>query len=142
MVKISMTQEEQQTSESSNAVDKLLSRNGGLTYLEIPALDPSRSAAFYEKILGWRIDRSDPPHIKFLDQTGHLLGRWHAGRAISRKPGLLPFFYVDRIDEAVSLVVPHGGQIVKAPYVEGNLLVAAIRDPAGNMIGLWQEASG
>jgi uncharacterized protein len=137
-----MTPEESPTSKNSDAVDKLLTRNGGLTYLEIPAVDPGRSASFYEQVLGWRIDRSDPSHFKFLDQTGHLLGRWLTGRAISRKPGLLPFIYVDRIEEAVSQVVPNGGEIVKAPYTEGNLLVAAIRDPAGNMIGLWQESGG
>ncbi len=137
-----MAQQEQSSSENSNAVDKLLCRNGGLTYLEIPAVDAGRSAAFYEQVVGWRIDRSDPPHIKFLDQTGHLLGRWRTDRAISRKPGLLPFIYVDRIEETVARVVPSGGEVVKAPYPEGNLFVAAIRDPAGNMIGLWQEASG
>jgi uncharacterized protein len=133
-----MAQENTQSAES-DSVDKLLARNGGLSYLEIPAVDPERSAAFYERVLGWRIDRNDPPHVKFLDQTGHLLGRWRTGRAISSKPGLLPFIYVDRIDEAVSRVMPNGGEVVKAPYPEGNLLVAAIRDPAGNMIGLWQE---
>ena len=36
--------------------------------------------------------------------------------------------------------VMKGGEIVKAPYPEGNLLVATVRDPAGNVIGLWQEA--
>ncbi len=136
-----MAQEEQPTSKNPDAVDKLLARNGGLTYLEIPAVDAGRSAAFYEQVVGWRIDRSDPAQVKFLDQTGHLLGRFRTGRAISRTPGLLPFIYVNEIEEAVSRVVPNGGEIVKAPYVECNLLITAIRDPAGNMIGLWQEAS-
>jgi len=38
--------------------------------------------------------------------------------------------------------VAHGGEVVKAPYPEGNLWVATVRDPAGNMIGLWQERVG
>jgi predicted enzyme related to lactoylglutathione lyase len=61
------------------------------------------------------------------------------GRAISREPGLLPYIYVDHIDEVVGRVVAHGGEVVKAVYPEGNLWVATVRDPAGNVIGLWQE---
>jgi uncharacterized protein len=136
-----MANEEQSNSKNPEAVDKLLTRHGGLTYLEIPAVDPAASAAFYEKVLGWRIDHSDPEQWKFMDPTGHLLGRWKTGRAISNKPGWLPFIYVERIEEAVARVAPSGGEVVKAPYVEGNLLVATIRDPAGNFFGLWQKQS-
>jgi len=32
-----------------------------------------------------------------------------------------------------------GGEVVRAPYQEGNLWVATFRDPAGNVVGLWQE---
>jgi uncharacterized protein len=120
------------------AVDSSLARDGGLSYLEIPAVDPRRSAAFYQSVLGWNVDTSDPERPKFMDQTGHLLGRWHKGRAISREPGLLPYIYVGRLREVVERVAPSGGEIVRAPYAEGDTLVSTIRDPAGNMIGLWQ----
>jgi predicted enzyme related to lactoylglutathione lyase len=132
----------QPTQRDADAVDPLLARNGGLSYLEIPAIDGQRSATFYEKVLGWKVDRTDPNHLKFSDQSGHLLGRWRSGRVISREPGLLPYVYVDRIDEVVSRVAEYDGEIVKAPYQEGNLLIAPVRDPAGNLIGLWQAASG
>ncbi|HVC34743.1 MAG TPA: VOC family protein [Chloroflexota bacterium] len=118
--------------------DARLTRHGGLSYLEIPAIDPVQSAAFYEHVLGWKIwwrDRDDP---RFDDATGHLIGRWVTGRAISREPGLLPYIYVDRIDDAVERVTARGGEVVTAPYPEGNLWVATVRDPAGNVIGLWQ----
>ena len=54
------------------------------------------------------------------------------------EPGLLPYFHVDHIDAAVSGVTAFGGEVVEAPYPEGNLRVAKVRDPAGNRIGLWQ----
>jgi uncharacterized protein len=129
------------TEKNADSVDKLLARNGGLTYLEIPAVDAERSATFYEAVLGWRVDRTDPKHFKFMDQTGHLLGRWRTDRSASHEPGLLPYIYLDQLAEAISRVAANGGEIVKPPYAEGNLLVATVRDPAGNMIGLWQEAS-
>ena len=60
------------------------------------------------------------------------------GRVFAREPSLLPYIYVDRIDDAVARIAAHGGEVVKAPYPEGDLWVATFRDPAGNLIGLWQ----
>jgi predicted enzyme related to lactoylglutathione lyase len=119
-------------------VDARLARHGGLSYLEIPALDARRSSLFYERVLGWNLRERETDNPRFDDATGYLIGRWVAGRAISREPGLLPYIYVDHIDEAVERVAAHGGEIVKPPYAEGNLWVATFRDPAGNVIGLWQ----
>ena len=45
------------------------------------------------------------------------------------------------VGDAVETAVSNGGEIVTARYPEGNLLVARVGDPAGNVIGLWQEAS-
>jgi predicted enzyme related to lactoylglutathione lyase len=120
-------------------VDACLTRHGGLSYLEIPAVDARRSATFYEAVLGWSIRGHDTDDPRFADRTGHLIGRWDTGRAISREPGLLPYFYSDHIDSAVKRVVAHGGAIVEGPYPEGDLWVATVRDPAGNVIGLWQQ---
>jgi predicted enzyme related to lactoylglutathione lyase len=124
----------------SDRVDATLARNGGLSYLEIPAIDARRSAAFYASVLGWKVEGADTDHPKFSDLTGHLIGRWVTNRAASRTPGLLPYFYVDRIDDVVKRVVADGGEIVKPVYREGNLWVSTIRDPGGNVLGLWQEA--
>jgi uncharacterized protein len=134
-----MTQDNQETRSDASGVDAILARNGGLSYLEIPAIDVHRSAAFYLNVLGWKQRGEEADEGKFSDQTGHLIGRWVTDRAVSRRPGLLPFIYVDHIDEVVKRVAPHGGEIVKAPYREGNLWVSTIRDPAGNLIGVWQE---
>ena len=127
------------TGSSGTGVDARLARHGGLSYLEIPAVDPQQSATFYGQVFGWRIRRSETDDPRFEDPTGHLIGRWVAGRASSREPGLLPYIYVDRIDDAVGRVVVHGGEVLQATYAEGNLWVATVRDPAGNVIGLWQE---
>jgi predicted enzyme related to lactoylglutathione lyase len=60
------------------------------------------------------------------------------GRAASREAGLLPYIYVDRIDDVVQRIVRGGGAVVEAPCPEGNLWVATFRDPAGNLLGIWQ----
>ena|SRR5437870_4827481 len=91
----------EKTQESGAGVDPRLARHGSLSYLEIPAIDPRQSAAFYEKVLGWNVDWRGGDDFRFDDTTGHLIGHWVTGRPISREPGLLPYIYVDRIDDAV-----------------------------------------
>lgn len=120
-------------------VDDRLRRPGSITYLHIPALDVETSAAFYEKVFGWKIHRSAKQHrISFDDATGNMSGAWMADQTVSRDAGFLPYIYVQHIDETVARIVGAGGEIARAPYAEGNLWVATFRDPAGNLAGIWQ----
>ena len=115
-----------------------LAKHGRLSYLEIPTDDPQQSAAFYERVFGWKIDQRSKEDFRFSDRDGLLIGRWATGRVVSGEAGVLPFIYVDDIEAAIGRVAAGGGEIVKAPYPEGDVRVAEIRDPAGNLIGLWQ----
>ena len=124
----------------AGGVSEGLARHGHVSYLEIPASDPEQSAAFYEAVFGWEIRRRDDGDRSFDDRSGHLIGRWKKGRAVANEPGLVPFIYVDRIDEIVERIRRQGGTIVREPYPEGNLKVATFRDPAGNFMGIWQVA--
>lgn len=122
-------------------VDARQARHGGLTYLAITAADVRQSAAFYEHVLGWSIDWRSSSDARFSDPTGHLIGRFAAGSASEGAPGLLPYFYVNQLGAAVERVLAQGGEVTRAPFTEGNLLLALVRDPAGNDIGLWQGPS-
>ena len=128
------------TSAKGDGVERRLARHGGLSYLEIPAVDVQRSADFYAKVCGWKVEQRDSADHRFQDPAGMLIGRWVTGRAVSREPGWLPYFYVENVAQAVERAVEQGGTIVRAVYPEGNLRVATVTDPAGNVIGLWQEA--
>jgi predicted enzyme related to lactoylglutathione lyase len=121
-------------------VDHGLARHGHVSYLEIPADDRERSAAFYEAAFGWQIHRRADGNRSFDHRIGDLIGRWVTGRAPSRESGLLPYIYVDHIDEVVGQVMAHGGEIVEQIRPDGNLLVATFRDPAGNLLGIWEDA--
>jgi len=52
-----------------------LAKHGRLSYLEIPAPDPRQSAAFYERVFGWKIDRRSSDDFRFSDREGLLIGR-------------------------------------------------------------------
>jgi predicted enzyme related to lactoylglutathione lyase len=120
------------------SVENRLTRNGHISYLEIPAVDAEQSAAFYEAVFGWSIERRDDGRRSFDIPGGNLIGRWVTCQAVAREPGLLPYIYVDRIDDTVARIATHGGEVVKPPYPEGDLWVATFRDPAGNLMGIWQ----
>jgi len=117
-----------------------LARHGGVSYLEIPALVPSQSAAFYAQLLGWQIDERSRDDFRFSDGEGLLIGRLVTGRAAAREPGLVPFIYVDDLARAVERVGVNGGEIVEAPRPEGDVRIASVRDPGGNVLDLWQFA--
>ncbi|HMF12413.1 MAG TPA: VOC family protein [Gemmataceae bacterium] len=119
-------------------VDQGLARHGHVSYLEIPAVDAEQSAAFYEAVFGWTIHRRDSGRRSFDDGSGAMIGAWVTGRPATRQPGLVPYIYVNNVDEIVARTLARGGEIEKPPYPEGDLWVATFRDPAGNVMGIWQ----
>jgi uncharacterized protein len=118
-------------------VDPAVARPGGISYLRIPAVDPRASAEFHAEVFGWLVDtgRASP---SFTDGTGHVIGHFRADLAVAEDAGVRPDVYVDPVDGGVAAVEALGGEIVDRPYPEGTLWVATFRDPAGNVVGIWQ----
>jgi predicted enzyme related to lactoylglutathione lyase len=123
--------------ESRSDIDPGLMRPGGISYLHIPATDVRAAAAFYGNSFDWHINNPDSDRPSFDDTIGHISGAWVTDQTVSREPGLLPYIYVDRIDETIARIAANGGEVVKGPDPEGNLWIARFRDPAGNVLGLW-----
>jgi predicted enzyme related to lactoylglutathione lyase len=115
-------------------------RRAGISYLRIPAKDAQASAAFYHEVFGWTVDAARPDP-SFQDGSGHVIGHLTPDVAVSGEAGVRPYVYVDSVEETLRRVSEHGGAPVEAPYAEGDLQVATFRDPAGNVIGVWQRAS-
>jgi predicted enzyme related to lactoylglutathione lyase len=113
--------------------------HGRLSYVQIPAMDVNKSAQFYEQVFGWQVRGGDDEHVGFSDTTGDMIGAWITGILPSREPGVLPFVYVHGIDAVLEKICASGGEVVKQPYPEGELWVATFRDPAGNVVGVWQQ---
>jgi uncharacterized protein len=115
--------------------------NGKICYIEIPAVDIPRSADFYATVFGWRIRQRGDGHTAFDDTTEEVSGTWVVGRPASSEPGLLLYIMVDSVAATVDAVIAHGGELVQPIGADAPEVTARFRDPAGNVIGLYQEPS-
>jgi predicted enzyme related to lactoylglutathione lyase len=115
--------------------------NGKICYIEIPANDIGRSAEFYEAVFGWRIRRRNDGSIAFDDTTGEVSGTWVRGRPPAAAPGLMVYIMVDSVAATINEVLAQGGEIVQPIGVDAPEITARFRDPAGNVLGLYQEPS-
>ena len=113
--------------------------NGKICYIEIPAIDPAQSKAFYESVFGWRTRRRADGSVAFDDTVGEVSGAWVTGRPPSPQPGLLLYIMVDSVAATIDSVIANGGQIVRPLGADAPEITARFRDPAGNVLGLYQE---
>jgi predicted enzyme related to lactoylglutathione lyase len=113
--------------------------NGKVCYIEMPAVDIQRSADFYAKVFGWRIRQRQDGHTAFDDTTGEVSGAWVVGRPASAQPGLLVYLMVDSVAATIDAVIAHGGELVQPIGADAPEVTARFRDPAGNVLGLYQD---
>jgi hypothetical protein len=115
-------------------------RRDSISYLHIPANDIASASAFYSAVFNWTLSQ-DPESPSFSDGSGHVIGRWVSDQEPVGDDGIRPYIYVDSVQETLEKASANGGQVATPPYAEGNLTVATLRDPAGNTIGIWQQAA-
>jgi len=114
--------------------------NGKICYLELPSTDPKVSAAFYGNVFGWAMRTRGDGAVAFDDTVGQVSGAFVTKRsAWAGVPGLLVYIWVTDIVDACRRVEAYGGAIVQAVGADAPELTARFRDPAGNVLGLYQE---
>jgi len=113
--------------------------HGKVCYIEIPAVDISTSTSFYTEVFGWNIRRRGDGSIAFDDGVGEVSGAWVVGRKAATEPGLLIYIMVDSVAATVEAVIANGGTIVQPIGMDAPEITARFSDPAGNVLGLFQE---
>lgn len=113
-------------------------RSDSVSYIRIPAPDPAEAAAFYAAVFNWEVD---PKRGHFADGSGHVIGHFVSDIDVAGEGGIRPYIYVEDVEQALAKLSSLGGSCVTPPYPEGNLRVATFRDPAGNVVGIWQMAA-
>ncbi|HET7791427.1 MAG TPA: VOC family protein [Gemmatimonadales bacterium] len=114
--------------------------DGKICYVEIPAADVERSAAFYTAVFGWATRKRGDGAVAFDDTTGAVSGTWVRGRPPMRDAGIVTYVMVDSIEATLKKVAAKGGEIAapRTAIGPGGDAYALIRDPAGNLVGLYQ----
>ncbi|NUO78914.1 VOC family protein [candidate division KSB1 bacterium] len=113
--------------------------NGKICYVELPAIDVDRSAVFYNAVFGWEIRQRSDGHLAFDDAVHEVSGTWVLGRKAAMEPGLLVYIMVDSVAATIDAVVANGGKIVQPLGADAPEITARFSDPAGNVIGLYQQ---
>jgi predicted enzyme related to lactoylglutathione lyase len=129
-------------------------------HFEIHASDPAASKAFYETLFGWRLDKwGDAPYWIVITGDGDpMAGKPHSTPGIDG--GLMPrqggppsegqpvnsfvvTLDVPDCDGYVERVVAAGGSVALAAQdMAGVGRVAYVKDPDGNLFGLFQPGDG
>ena len=115
--------------------------NGKICYIEIPATDISRSVDFYQKVFGWNVRKRGNGSTAFDDGVGQVSGTWVLGRPPSMSPGLMIYIMVDSVAATIDRVTANGGTIVQPLGADAPEITARFADPAGNILGLYQNPS-
>ncbi|PYX93963.1 MAG: glyoxalase [Acidobacteria bacterium] len=113
--------------------------NGKICYIEMPATDVARSADFYKQVFGWNVRKRGDGSTAFDDTVGAVSGTWALGRPPASTPGLLFYVMVDSVAATADAVVANGGEIVQPIGADAPEITARFRDPAGNVVGLYQQ---
>jgi uncharacterized protein len=113
--------------------------SGKICYIQIPATDIARSADFYKRVFGWNLRERGDGRTAFDDGVGEVSGEWVLGRPASTQPGLLVYIMVDSVAATVDLIIANGGEISQSIGADAPEITARFRDPAGNVLGIYQE---
>jgi uncharacterized protein len=114
--------------------------NGKICYIEMPASDIARSSEFYKKVFGWTMRTRGDGAVAFDDAVGQVSGSFVRGREPSSgKPGLLVYVMVDSVAATLDAIVASGGTIIQPVGADAPEITARFGDPAGNVLGLYQQ---
>jgi predicted enzyme related to lactoylglutathione lyase len=112
--------------------------HGKICYPEIPATDVPRSAEFYRAVFGWAM-RTRGDGATAFDESVEVSGAFVTGRSPSREAGLLVDVMVADAEATLPKIAAHRGEIVEPVHPKASEIVARFRDPAGNLLGIYQE---
>lgn len=114
-------------------------RTGKICYIEMPAIDISQSAQFYQQVFGWHVRTRDDGSAAFDDTVGGVSGTWITGRPPAANPGMIVHIMVANVATTIEAIIAAGGEIVQPVNPYEHEVYALFRDPAGNILGIYQQ---
>ena len=127
----------------------MVNPHGTPIWYELVSQDADAARAFYESVLGWRIDDRPTGEMDYRmiavpggDNVGGLAGLGPTTPAAAATPGWRFYLGVDDVDEAAARVVAAGGGIAIPPFdLPGIGRMALVSDPGGTTFFVMRGAS-
>jgi uncharacterized protein len=124
--------------------------SGRVVHFEIPVDDGERARSFYEAAFGWQVQAmpgmdytlvtTGPSGDQGPTEPGFVNGGMLA-RSAAAAPAPVVVVDVKSIDLALERVAELGGSTVLGKRPVGSMgSTAYVRDPEGNVVGLWESA--
>lgn len=113
--------------------------HGKICYVELPALDVEKAAAFYQKIFNWEIRSDKQGNTNFDDSTGGVSGMWFKADAPVTTSGMRVSIMVDDAQQTLKDIEAAGGKIVEPINEHSPEITARFADPTGNVWTIYQH---
>ena len=116
--------------------------HGAMAWFEMYSGDFAQTQRFYEQAFGWKFSTDmGPEYLMFDDSTGNVGGGFHPGMKPSDGSPML-YVFVDSIEKSLPQIAELGGT-----QVQGKTEIptvgwwASVKDPQGNVIGVYETLS-
>jgi uncharacterized protein len=111
-----------------------MSQENRIDYVELPAIDMTRTKEFYTSVFGWKFEDYGPAYCSFFD--GRLAGGFTTECPAPAK-GLLLVLYAHDLAAVQEKINAAGGTIVKATFSFPGGRRFHFTDPNGNELAVW-----
>ena len=116
---------------------------GTITHIEFPADDIDRAKRFYAAVAGWEFNEMPGMDGYWLFRTSPDAGGGLGKRGESVGDVVRIYIDVDDLEGAVEAATANGGTVLTPPSdIPGQGRFAAVRDPEGNEVGLFESPPG
>jgi uncharacterized protein len=117
----------------------LVNEVGALCWNELATADVGRAASFFGELLGWEYETNESGYT-VIKNAGSLNGgmREQTERERGIEPNWLPYFTVESVDDAASLVGQAGGRMLVATTDISVGRIAVMADPQGAAFALFE----
>jgi predicted enzyme related to lactoylglutathione lyase len=105
-------------------------------WFDISSPEAPRGRRFYQELFGWPVSLLNETYALVSGEGGQPAGGIGQAGPDSPYAGLVVYFRVDDIDDALARAVALGGTRVMAPAETPMSRIAVFADPDGNLIGL------
>jgi predicted enzyme related to lactoylglutathione lyase len=116
---------------------------GSISHIEIPTDDVERAKTFYAAIAGWEFGEMPGMDGYWTFRTSPTTGGGLGQRGVTTGRVVRIYVDVDDLERAVAAATANGGTLITPPSdVPGQGRFAAVFDPEGNEVGLFEATAG